>query len=47
MLESTDWQGGLRDREFVVRSQQREMVLPGIETAIETVKANVFGLHGL
>ncbi|MHC4483033.1 MAG: arginase family protein, partial [Planctomycetota bacterium] len=47
MLESTDWQGGLRDREFVVRSQQREMVLPGIETAIEKVKANVFGLHGL
>jgi acetoin utilization protein AcuC len=47
MLESTDWQGGLRDREFVVRRQQREMVLPAIEAAIEAVKANVFPLHGL
>ncbi len=47
MLESTDWQGGLRDREFVVRSQQREMVLPGIETTIETLKKNVFPIHGL
>jgi acetoin utilization protein AcuC len=47
MLESTDWQGGLRDREFVVRSQQRELVLPPIETTIETIKRAVFPLHGL
>jgi acetoin utilization protein AcuC len=47
MLESTDWQGGLRDREFVVRNLQKEMVLPGIETTIETIKTNVFPIHGL
>jgi acetoin utilization protein AcuC len=47
MLESTDWRGGLRDREFVVRSQQREMVLVVLEKTIETIKANVFPLHGL
>ncbi len=47
MLESTDWQGGLRDREFVVRHMQKEMVLPGIETTIETIKKNVFPIHGL
>ncbi len=47
MLESTDWQGGLRDREFVVRNMQKEMVLPGIETTIEAIKTNVFPIHGL
>jgi acetoin utilization protein AcuC len=47
MLESTDWQGGLRDREFVVRSQQREMVLVVLEKTIETIKTNLFPLHGL
>ncbi|HUT30449.1 MAG TPA: acetoin utilization protein AcuC [Sedimentisphaerales bacterium] len=47
MLENTDWQGGLRDREFVVRSQQREMVLVVLDKTIETIKANVFPLHGL
>jgi hypothetical protein len=47
MLESTDWQGGLRDREFVVRSQQREMVLVVLEKTIETIRANLFPLHGL
>jgi len=47
MLESTDWLGGLRDREFVVRTLQRDMVLPEITNTIEAVKANVFALHGL
>jgi hypothetical protein len=47
MLESTDWQGGLRDREYVVRDQQREVVLPGVETTIETIKANIFPIHGI
>ena len=47
MLESTDWQGGLRDRDFVVRNQQREIVLPGIEATIESLKTNVFPIHGL
>jgi acetoin utilization protein AcuC len=47
MLESTDWEGGLRDREYVVRNQQKEIVLPGIEATIETIKAKVFPVHGL
>ncbi len=47
MLQSTDWQGGLRDRELPVTNQQREMVLPALETSIETIRAKVFPLHGL
>ncbi|MHC4388111.1 MAG: acetoin utilization protein AcuC [Planctomycetota bacterium] len=47
MLESTDWQGGLRDRELAPSAQQREVVLPAIETIIEALKANVFAIHGL
>jgi len=47
MLESTDWQGGLRDREMPVTNQQRETVLPALERSIETIKANVLPLHGL
>ena len=47
MLQSTDWQGGLRDRELPVTHEQREMVLPALEATIETLKAKVFPLHGL
>jgi hypothetical protein len=47
MLQSTDWQGGLRDRELPVANEQREMVLPALQASIETLKAKVFPLHGL
>lgn len=47
MLESTDWQGGLRDRDLAVSDQQKEAVLPALEASIETVKAKVFPIHGL
>jgi acetoin utilization protein AcuC len=47
MLESTDWQGGLKDRAFVVNQTQREMVIPAIEATIEAIKANIFPIHGL
>ncbi len=47
MLESTDWQGGLRDRELVASRQQRDTVIPAIKATIAVVKANVFSLHGL
>jgi len=47
MLESTDWQGGLRDRAFVVSQSQREIVVPVVETTIEAVKANIFPIHKL
>jgi len=46
-LESTDWQGGLRDKELAVSSHQRNTVLPAIEAVVKAVKANVFPLHGL
>jgi acetoin utilization protein AcuC len=47
MLQSTDWQGGLRDRELAITGQQQEMVLPALEASIGTIKAGVFPLHGL
>ena len=47
MLESEEWQGGLRDRELPVGAQQREVVLPLIEAVIEAIKENVFKVHGL
>jgi len=47
MLESTDWQGGLRDKAFVVSQSQREMVVPVVEATIEAVKANIFPIHKL
>ena len=47
MLESTEWQGGLRDRELLVTKHQQEMVLPSIETTIEKVQTGIFPLHGL
>jgi len=47
MLESTEWQGGLRDRALAVTKQQRDSVMPAIETTIRALKANVFPIHGL
>ncbi|MFZ2148343.1 MAG: acetoin utilization protein AcuC [Sedimentisphaerales bacterium] len=47
MLESTDWQGGLRDRALVVSQSQRKTVVPAVEATIEAVKANVFPIHKL
>jgi acetoin utilization protein AcuC len=47
MLESTDWQGGLRDRDLAVSDQQRQQVLPVLDASIETIKAKVFPVHGL
>ena len=47
MLESTEWQGGLKDRILPVTTHQRSAVMPAVEAVIEKVKANVFALHGL
>jgi len=47
MLQSTDWQGGLRDRELPVTNEQRQTVLPALQASLETLKAKVFPLHGL
>ena len=47
MLESTDWQGGLRDRTLAVSGQQQDAVMPAVEATIEIIKANIFPIHGL
>ena len=47
MLQSTDWQGGLRDRELPVTDQQRQTVLSALDTSIDILKATVFPIHGL
>jgi hypothetical protein len=47
LLESTEWQGGLRDRELAVSNAQRETVVPAMEATVELIKTNVFPIHGL
>ena len=47
MLASTDWQGGLRDRELLIPEQQRESVASTIRSTISRVKQLVFPVHGL
>ena len=47
MLESTDWYGGLRDRQLPVNAQQHDIVVQQLKTTIEFIKTNIFPLHGL
>ena len=47
MLESTDWQGGLRDRTLAVSKEQRDTVEPALEATIDAIKAKIFPVHGL
>lgn len=47
MLESTDWHGGLRDRQLLVDSRQQDIIVQDINTTIEKIKTNVFPFHGL
>jgi acetoin utilization protein AcuC len=47
LMESTDWQGGLRDRTLQVSEQQKTTVLPALQATIEKIKENVFSYHGL
>lgn len=47
MLETTDWQAGLRDRVRQVTEQQRSSVMPAVERTIEDVRQRVFALHGI
>jgi len=46
-LQSTDWQGGLRDRELPISKAQRDAVLPVVKETIEKIKLNVFPIHNL
>jgi hypothetical protein len=47
LLESTEWQGGLRDRALAVTESQRQTVVPAIDATIEKIKLNIFPIHGL
>ena len=47
MLESTDWQGGLRDRALVPDDKQRATVGPAVEATIDAIRKKVFPYHGL
>lgn len=46
-LESTEWQGGLRDRELAVTKQQRNAVEPAIEAVVRKIKKTIFPIHGI
>jgi len=47
LLESTEWQPGLRDRELPVTDSQRETVMPALDGTIEKIKATIFPIHGI
>ncbi len=47
MLESTEWQGGLRDRVLATGDGQRAAVDAALAATVEKLKQNVFSLHGL
>jgi acetoin utilization protein AcuC len=47
LLQSTDWQGGLRDRQLPVSKAQSDAVMPVVEETIEKVKRNIFPIHNL
>jgi acetoin utilization protein AcuC len=47
MLQTTEWQGGLRDRTLPVTNQQRDSVLPALNATLDTLKATLFPLHGI
>jgi hypothetical protein len=47
MLQTTEWQGGLRDRVLPVNSQQRDAVMPALTATLDTLKSTVFPLHGI
>ncbi len=47
LLESTEWQGGLRDRALAVSESQRKMVVPAVKATIQAIKSTVFPIHGL
>jgi acetoin utilization protein AcuC len=47
MLESTEWMGGLRDRQIPITDSQRSAVLHALDATIDKIKKQVFTIHGL
>jgi acetoin utilization protein AcuC len=47
LLESTEWQGGFRDRRIPITQSQRQAVLPALDETIKKLKKYIFPFHGL
>ena len=47
MMESTEWQGGLRDRELPVTRQQQLAVQKSLRVSLDKLKRMVFPVHGI
>jgi len=47
MLQTTEWRGGLRDRNLPVTEQQKDSVAAALNKTIATIKKNVFPIHNL
>ena len=45
LLESTEWQGGFRDRRLPVSQSQRDAVIPAVDATIKKIKETVFPIH--
>ena len=47
MLGSSEWAGGLRDRDLAVTTERRAAVEPELNASIEAIIKNIFPYHGL
>lgn len=47
MLETTDWHGGLCDRQLPVDNQQARVITQQVTDVTKTIRKNIFPLHGL
>jgi acetoin utilization protein AcuC len=47
LLGSTEWKGGLRDRELVIPDQEKESITHSLQATVARVKNLVFPIHGL
>lgn len=47
MLESTEWAGGLRDRQLYVGEEQHRTVDPALDASVAEIRRTVFPLHGI
>ena len=47
LLESTEWQGGFRDRRLPVSQSQRDAVIPAVDETIKKNKETIFPIHGI
>jgi acetoin utilization protein AcuC len=46
-MESTDWHGGLRDREVSISDQDKAVIIPAVQDVVDQVKAKIFPYHGI